>query len=794
MQLFIAPLFLALIVKLVLSQNSANNCISKETCSECIQELGCIWCITPNSENHCIHKDAAAANWCQKTLVVNPKSSFEILQNKELTSAAGKAVQIKPQRVTVTLRKGEEFTLPFQYAQAEDYPVDLYYIMDLSASMEEHREKLAKLGEKLAKTMMNITSNFRLGFGSFVDKVDLPFVSTVPSKLKQPCKLNRNGKSVICVSPYSFKNHMSLTDDYNRFSREVSQARVSGNLDAPEGGFDGLMQAIVCKDVIGWRAKARHMIVFSTDAEFHIAGDGKLAGVVEPNDAHCHMENNLYTHDLKIDYPSVSHINYLAKENNVNIVFAIVKKRQVVDSYKSLSEVIENSNMGALDERSENVIKLVVDNYNKIVDSVTISANSSSDVEVKISSTCPHPKANGCTNIHVGEIVNFTATITPLACTKGSTRKTISIKPEALDESIIIDLEVLCDCDCESPSSKFYKKKSPSCSSSGTLKCGVCDCDSGSYGKKCECNGESSDSTDITNCKLNQNDTVICSGLGICRCGQCKCNKRANPEEKIFGKFCDCDNYSCKRVNGKLCSQRGTCDCGGVCKCMAGWTGDACQCPDTNNTCIKPDNNLICNGHGSCNCGRCECFDEAVRYSGKYCDECPTCEGQRCQELRPCVECQAYKSGPYNEDHCRSNCTTFLTEIVDKLENKEDSNVKTCTLVDEKDCTFVFQYEYGDNKELKVVAERKKVCREPPNVLAWVLGVIGSILIAGLIMLLIWKVCTTVHDRREYARFENERKKLKWHRNDNPLYKEATSTFANPLYGNSSKMRPRTKM
>jgi integrin beta 1 len=77
---------------------------------------------------------------------------------------------------------------------------------------------------------------------------------------------------------------------------------------------------------------------------------------------------------------------------------------------------------------------------------------------------------------------------------------------------------------------------------------------------------------------------------------------------------------------------------------------------------------------------------------------------------------------------------------------------------------------------------------------AWVLGVIGSILIAGLIMLLIWKVCTTVHDRREYARFENERKKLKWHRNDNPLYKEATSTFANPLYGNSSKMRPRTKM
>lgn len=82
----------------------------------------------------------------------------------------------------VRLRKGEEVKLNFQYAQASNYPVDLYYLMDLSASMETHREKLAKLGNKLAETMRNITSNFKLGFGSFVDKVDLPFTSTVPEK------------------------------------------------------------------------------------------------------------------------------------------------------------------------------------------------------------------------------------------------------------------------------------------------------------------------------------------------------------------------------------------------------------------------------------------------------------------------------------------------------------------------------------------------------------------------------------------------------------------------------------
>ena len=48
---------------------------------------------------------------------------------------------------------------------------------------------------------------------------------------------------------------------------------MSGNLDAPEGGFDAIMQAIVCQDEIGWREKARKLLVFSTDAGFHYAGN-----------------------------------------------------------------------------------------------------------------------------------------------------------------------------------------------------------------------------------------------------------------------------------------------------------------------------------------------------------------------------------------------------------------------------------------------------------------------------------------------------------------------------------------
>lgn len=58
--------------------------------------------------------------------------------------------------------------------------------------------------------------------------------------------------------------------------RSIEVANISGNLDSPEGGFDALMQVMVC-DEIGWRENARKIIIFSTDAKFHYAGDGKVS-------------------------------------------------------------------------------------------------------------------------------------------------------------------------------------------------------------------------------------------------------------------------------------------------------------------------------------------------------------------------------------------------------------------------------------------------------------------------------------------------------------------------------------
>lgn len=48
------------------------------------------------------------------------------------------------------------------------------------------------------------------------------------------------------------------------------------------------------------------------------------------------------------------------------------------------------------------------------------------------------------------------------------------------------------------------------------------------------------------------------------------------------------------------------------------------------------------------------------------------------------------------------------------------------------------------------------------DVIGIVLGVIGAIVLIGLALLLLWKLLTTIHDRREFAKFEKERMMAKW--------------------------------
>nr|CAD7435065.1 unnamed protein product [Timema monikensis] len=231
----------------------------------------------------------------------------------------------------------------------------------------------------------------------------------------------------------------------------------------------------------------------------------------------------------------------------------------------------------------------------------------------------------------------------------------------------------------------------------------------------------------------------------------------------IFGTLCECDNFSCKRSNDLVCSgpEHGHCNCG-RCVCQPGWTGPSCNCKDTNIGCTPPGGLPVCNGRGTCECGACNCTattPEGHIYRGRYCDDCATCEGKRCTELKDCVECQVHKIDDLSK--C-INCSFSVKSVDDITDDGYDSEEDTlCRGKDDDDCSFQFRYRYVE-KVLTVWGQRKKECGA--NVWAVVFGLIGATVLIGLLFIIVWKVLTTIHDQREYAKFEKERAQSKWDR------------------------------
>lgn len=58
----------------------------------------------------------------------------------------------------------------------ERHPLDLYYLMDFSGSMSD--DNLLALSSGLLDTLANLTNDFYIGFGTFVDKPIRPVGST----------------------------------------------------------------------------------------------------------------------------------------------------------------------------------------------------------------------------------------------------------------------------------------------------------------------------------------------------------------------------------------------------------------------------------------------------------------------------------------------------------------------------------------------------------------------------------------------------------------------------------------
>lgn len=131
--------------------------------------------------------------------------------------------------------------------------------------------------------------------------------------------------------------------------------------------------------------------------------------------------------------------------------------------------------------------------------------------------------------------------------------KSFTIKPVGFKDSLTVQVTFDCDCACQA----WAEPSSNRCNNgNGTFECGVCLCGPGWLGSQCECSEEDYHPSQQDECSPREGQPV-CSQRGECLCGQCVCH--SSDFGKITGKYCECDDFSCVRYKGEMCSGKYNC-------------------------------------------------------------------------------------------------------------------------------------------------------------------------------------------------------------------------------------------
>ncbi|XP_055725417.1 integrin beta-7-like isoform X2 [Salvelinus fontinalis] len=361
-------------------------------------------------------------------------------------------------------------------------------------------------------------------------------------------------------------------------------------VDSPESGFDAIMHAAVCQGVIGWNNVTR-IGVYTSDVTFHIAGDGRLAGIFKPNDGKCHLNGSGFYDGTKYDYPSVGQLARVLAANNIQLIFAVTEDS--VAAYKALSKLIPQSVLGVLKNDSSNVVQLILEAYNNLSSTILLEHHGApSGLDMTYRSHCTPAEGDNtlwqrgaCMNVKLNKQVDFTVSLN-ISTSEGEClkeKKQFFLKLQGISETLKVSVETLCDCDCHD-----REQQSTHCSEKGTLNCGIYSCDEYHLGQRCECkrplwtqhvpktaprcnaagtgpvsvayvcaraptvvisaNVMTTAVTATTTCSAvalrvtvttltDQCRTAgkLCNGQGTCQCNQCQCNK-------------DCFGMNCSKI------------------------------------------------------------------------------------------------------------------------------------------------------------------------------------------------------------------------------------------------------
>lgn len=769
--------------------SSVDPCLYKESqqsCENCIKAASnCAWMekgVFDETKTKCFSK-AFTDGALPDGAIYPAESSYKVEEE------TGNNKYISPRNVELELRPGASKSFDITFNVHKTYPVDLYYLFDLSTSMKQAIKYVADQSQKVTEVLLEeIGDELSIGIGSFIEKPTYPYT-------------NQGGQHV-------FKQHKKLSkvpkqlSTRNKWLQETKQEieaikqQTKGNNDNEEAGFEALVQAAVCENFVGWDETSRHFVVYSSDALAHTAGNAMVAGINVPNDLKCHVKGQTGVYDaaFKQDYPSINEVKTVLNDKNIQTIFNVIERpleaedvsgwyKNVTKSLGSGHQVIvsgksvrESPKSGDVFTKSDaDLPKHMLDTYRKLTSEIRLNVKGlPDDYEMTVETYCIHE--NESVARKSADNMACINPKRPASNEKRDVEKTqvkfsINLKlkeghcPEPAEitintpgfggsERVALKLTSNCSCkgECKTKYSSLKCRSNQECSGHGKFSCGVCQCDPGYSGDCCDCQigNEQQEKAKHKMCYPDGSDR-ICSGRGTCICGRCECDLSSTGGISFFGDKCQCTAGSCPSVNDQPCAGNGQCVCG-TCKCNKGFEGEDCNCPKATDQCYPSEKSKIkCNNNGKCECNQCMCKRDDTqgwKFKGKHCNQFE-------------VSCDRYMSCVREKHNCD------LSEW--KKDIPVDVITKRCEITrdDGAVCKYTGAPAYDDLLLFEVASDltykviEKSNCGPTEQVAQIVLWTIASTILLGLLIILAIKIIIEWLNYKEYKEINAEEKEFK---------------------------------
>ena len=132
-------------------------CSSLTSCSQCLTVPSCVWCSSPAAYVQCLSRATANSMCSNASHIVDPQGNITIN-----TLPLDEKNQVSVGSVKMKLRIGEPQSFTVSVRAAENYPLDLYILMDSSGSFQTELTVLKSIAPQIVNGLRNMSTMFRV--------------------------------------------------------------------------------------------------------------------------------------------------------------------------------------------------------------------------------------------------------------------------------------------------------------------------------------------------------------------------------------------------------------------------------------------------------------------------------------------------------------------------------------------------------------------------------------------------------------------------------------------------------